>query len=269
MKALSGNNPVKNLFLSSLLTFFFITISTASPAAIPLITDDTGTQGKGKFQIEILGEYTKDKEREIETEPWLESQQNGVTSSITYGIADPIDIVLTVPYHFLQSDDGEAVEKASGLSDSAIELKWRFFEKHGFSFAVKPGLTLPSGNENKGLGAGNSTYYLYLIGSKELGPWVFHSNIAYIRNENKNDERNDIWQASLAVTREITKNLKLVADIGVTTNPDRSSIVPPAYILGGFICSPIESIDIGLGIKGGLNSPETDLSIRGGITWRF
>jgi len=42
----------------------------------------------------------------------------------------------------------------------------------------------------------------------------------YIRNENKVDERKDIWHASFAATWEVVKNLKLAADIGIERNPD-------------------------------------------------
>jgi hypothetical protein len=52
-------------------------------------------------------------------------------------------------------------------------------------------------------------------------------------------------------------------------NPDRSSSTHLAYILGGLIYSVRENIDIGFGVKGGLNKPETDLSVCGGITCRF
>jgi hypothetical protein len=58
-------------------------------------------------------------------------------------------------------------------------------------------------------------------------------------------------------------------DAGVATNPDSSSNTPLAYILGGLIWSLRENFDIGLGVKGGLTKPETDISFRGGITWRF
>jgi hypothetical protein len=30
-----------------------------------------------------------------------------------------------------------------------LELKWRFFEKDGLSFALKPGIAFPTGNEKK------------------------------------------------------------------------------------------------------------------------
>jgi len=247
------------------LFFLMSLISSAATsfAAIPLITDDTGTQGKGTFQMEVLGEYGHDKEDRIK------SDAEDVSATFTYGVLDPVDIVLSVPYSFWREKDGGSVEDEDGIGDLALEAKWRFFEKEGFSFALKPGFTLPTGDEDKGLGAGRATGYLFLIASKEVSSWAFHLNLAYIRNENKNDEHEDLWHASLASSYEIFKPLKLVGDIGMEKNPDRCSDVDPAYILGGFIYSPLENLDIGLGIEGGLTDTETDLSVRGGITWRF
>jgi hypothetical protein len=237
--------------------------TTNALAAIPLITDDTGTQGKGKFQIELFGEYGYDKEE------GLTIKATDLAATFTYGIIDQVDIVLSVPYRFLRAGDDESTEKANGISDLAIETKWRFYENNGLSFALKPGFTLPTGNEDKDLGNGRSTYYLYFITSKEMNSWAFHANLAYFRNDNRGNDRNNIWHASLASTLGIIKNLKLVGDIGVGTNPERSSSTLPAYILGGFIYSLKEYFDIGLGVKGGLTKSEADISVRGGITWRF
>jgi hypothetical protein len=246
------------------LSFLGIThFSTPALAAIPLVTDDTGTQGKGKAQIELCGEYGHDKEDGVTT------KTTDVGATMGYGILDPVDIMLTIPYQFSRSKDDESRTRVDGFSDVAVEVKWRFYEQENFSVAVKPGVTLPTGNEDKGLGSGRATYYLYLVGSKEIKPWAFHVNFAYIRNDNKADDRKDLWHASLASTVDVAKNLKLVGDIGVETNPDRSSSTLPAYVLGGFIYSPKENFDIGLGVKGGLTNPETDISVRGGITWRF
>lgn len=50
------------VFVFSLFTFHYI-LSSASFAAHPHITDDTGTQGKGKFQLEVNSEFAYDKER--------------------------------------------------------------------------------------------------------------------------------------------------------------------------------------------------------------
>jgi len=250
----------KRLFLSAVVVL--VTAGSAF-AAIPLITDDTGTQGKGKFQLEFSCEYGHDSEERIT------AKTADLSATLTYGIIDPIDIVLSLPYQIWHSDDSESETRGSGISDLAIEAKWRFYEKEGLSLALKPGFTIPTGDEEKGLGAGKLTYYLYFIASKEINPWAFHINLAYIRNETKGDDRQDIWHASLASTVDLMKNLKLVGDVGVETNPESSSTTPPVYILGGLIYSLSENFDIGLGVKGGLTKPETDIAVRGGITWRF
>jgi hypothetical protein len=245
-----------------MLVSIFLVVGT-SYAAIPLVTDDTGTQGKGKFQLELFGEYAHDKEESVT------NKDSAFSATLTYGIADPVDIILSIPYQSWHSDDSSSRTRESGISDLAIETKWRFYEKDGFSIALKPGFTIPTGDQEKDLGNGKMTCYIYVIASKEMNPWSFHLNLAYIRNNNSEDDRNNIWHVSLASTVEVVKNLKLVGDIGVESNPERSSSNPPAYILGGLIYSPGENFDIGLGLKGRLTESETDIAVRGGITWRF
>jgi hypothetical protein len=254
---------IRTLLYVSFIAVLTLMTSSSVFAAIPLITDDTGTQGKGKFQLELFGEYGHEKEERITT------KTSNVAATLTYGIIDSVDIILSVPYQFWRAEDPESMTKENGISDLAIETKWRFYEKEGLSLAVKPGLTIPTGDEEKGLGNERITYYLYFIASKEMNPWALHFNLAYIRSDNKRDERKDIWHASVASTVDVMKNLKLMGDVGVESNPDGSSSAPPVYILGGLIYSVRENLDIGLGVRGGLTKPETDIAVRGGITWRF
>lgn len=249
------------VFLSSF--FMVCLVSSQAFAAIPLITDDTGTQGKGKFQLELAGEYGHDKD-DIVT-----NKNSDFSATLTYGVVDSLNIVLSVPYQFWHTDEKGSEIKGHGISDIAIETKWRFYENEGLSFALKPGFTIPTGDDKKDLGNGKMTYYLYLIASKEVKPWSFNLNLSYIRNNNTGDDRKDIWHASFASTVDVMKNLKLVGDVGIETNPESSSATPPVYILGGLIYSVSDNLDIGLGVKGGLTKSETDLAVRGGITFRF
>ncbi|HXX82191.1 MAG TPA: transporter [Thermodesulfovibrionales bacterium] len=245
--------------------FFFLLYATNIFAAIPLITDDTGTQGKGNFQFELFGEYGH------ESEPLITTKTGNVSATLTYGIIDTVDIIFGIPYQAWNSknSDSESVVKGDGLADLSLEAKWRFYEKEGLSFALKPGFTVPTGDTDKGLGAGRPTYHLLLLATKQMKPWQFDMNIGYLYNENTAGERKNIWSASVDAQCEVVKDLKLVLDTGVATNPDSSSDTPPVYILGGLIWSVRENLDIGLGIKGGLTNPETDIAVRGGITWRF
>ena len=150
-----------------------------------------------------------------------------------------------------------------------MEVKWRFFEKDGLSLAWKPGIRIPTGNDEKGLGAGKLGGHLFLIGSKEIASWVFHANLGYIRNENNADERRNLWHASLAATWEVVKDWKLVANVGIERNSGGNAENDPAFFIGGLVYSVTEKIDLDCGVKYGLNSSETDYSLMAGITIRF
>lgn len=189
---------------------------------------------------------------------------------LSYGIEDNIDIVLGLPYQWKKvREEDSVISDEDGVSDMSVEIKWRFFEKDGLSLALKPGITLPTGREEKGLGAGRFAYSLFFITTKEINPLALHLNLGYKRNENKIDERRDIWHASLAAEVEAIKGLKAVANIGVEKNPDKASSIDPAFILGGIIYSITENLDIDIGIKSGLNKPEADYSLLIGITLRL
>ena len=238
-------------------------LCSASFAFHPLITDDTGTQGKGKFQLEVNGGYGHDEDEGVTT------KTTQISTTLTYGLSDPIDIMIGLPYEHIRVEDSGTVTRQEGISDMSLEMKWRFYEKDGLSFALKPGLTFPTGDDEKGLGSGRMTYRLFFIGTKEIKPWTFHLNLGYIRNENKLDENKDLWHGSLASTVEVIKNLKLVGNIGIERNTDRNLNDPKAFILGGVIYSLSENFDIDFGVKGGLTKPEEDYTILMGITWRF
>ncbi len=205
-------------------------------AAHPLITDDTGTQGKGRFQFELNGGYSNDNGNK-ETE---------VNTILSAGLRDNIDLVITAPYLFQNIEDGSSED---GISDIGIEMKWRFYEKDGLSFALKPGIILPTGNENKGLGDGKTSYSLFFIATKEIEPLTIDLNLGYIKN--RKDLR-DIWHYSLAGEYRVTKPLRIVANIGGETNPDKESDINPAFLLGGIIYSVNENFDVDCGIKAGL-----------------
>jgi hypothetical protein len=241
-------------------------------AAHPLITDDTGTQGKGKFQLELIGEYGIDK-REGVTEKGYEVP---TVPFLSYGITENIDLVFGLPYSSVTVEDTGAgtTDTVRGVTDASIEFKTRFYERNGLSLAVKPGISLPTGDEEKGLGNGKTSYSAFFITTKEAEPLAFHFNVGYVRNEYKlqadeDANRRDIWHVSLASQAEVVKALNVVANIGMERNSDRTSDTDPAFILGGVIYSVREDLDLDLGVKAGLNKMETDYTVLAGVTWRL
>lgn len=240
-------------------------LSCATPAfaAHPLITDDAGTMGTGKAQLELTGEYGYDKEDGSTTK----TRQGA--ACLTYGLGESVDLVAGVPYLHVKTGDDTGSASENGFSDTSLAVKWRFYEHDGVSLALKPGLTLPTGDDDKGLGAGKTTYSLFFITSKEMDPWAFHVNLGYIRNENTQDEEKNIWHASIASTFAVTENLKLAANLGVESNPVREDNTDPAFLLGGLIYSLSENVDLDCGLKYGLNNSETDRTVLAGLTWKF
>jgi len=245
----------------------------AAFAAHPLITDDTGSQGKGELLIELNSEFTHDKETEDDV---IIKETGGEAATImSYGIADSADVVIGLPYQWSRAkEDGDIISDEEGISDMSLEVKWRFFEGDGLSLAVKPGITLPTGDEEKGLGNGRTSYGFTLITTREIEPWAFHLNLTYTRNEYKLKEdkeanKKDIWHVSLAAEAEVAKNLRLVANVGMERNADKESNTHPAFALGGLIYSLSEDFDIDAGVKAGLNKPETDYTLLAGIARRF
>ncbi|PIP16602.1 MAG: hypothetical protein COX46_01255 [bacterium (Candidatus Ratteibacteria) CG23_combo_of_CG06-09_8_20_14_all_48_7] len=243
--------------------FLFLAVE-VSEGAHPLITDDAGTVGKGKVQIEVNIETGYEKEEGVKEEFWE------LAGTFTFGVSEQVDMVLGIPYQWYRvKEDGVVTSDENGVGDFSLECKWRFLEGHDWSLACKPGLTFPAGDEEKGLGTGRLTYGLFLIATKEIQSCAIHCNAGYTRNENKAEEQKDIWHLSLAGEAEVNKSLKIVANIGIEENPEKGADQDPVFFLGGLIYSLSERTDLDFGVKAGLNESETDISYLAGATFFF
>ncbi len=236
----------------------------------PLFTDDTSTQGKGKSQVEMSFQYEHDDDSGIKTELSKPKLQ------LTYGLLDPLDVILEIPYLFLQQTHGGETTSNNGIGDTVLSLKWRFYgeKEKGLQFAVEPSVTFPTGDEKKGLGFGREAYGVTLISTFEREEWYVSANLGYLYNDyglqsSRDAFRRDIWSASLSGQYEVFEDVWLVGEAGVASNPDVTSDTPPAYILGGFIYEITKNVDLDIGYRYGLNKPMVDYSILSGITIRF
>jgi hypothetical protein len=242
--------------------------ATPASAILPLITDDTGTQRPNKTTHQV--EFSYDRLRDSDAGLTVKSSVPGFT--YTYGISDPLDIYFGTTYARVTADN--PASRISGQGDTGLGIKWRFYEKDNLSFAVKPQITFATGNENKGLGTGRTSGAMTLILTYEAEPVTWLANVAYTRNNYKlaadsAANRSDLVRVSAAALFKVHDKARLFADIGSTTNSDRTSNTPPAYFLTGFIYSPNKDIDFDLGVKFGINRPEVDRTWSVGATFRF
>jgi hypothetical protein len=258
-------------FLSSSLTW----------AGHPFITDDAGTQGAGNWQLELMGQYNR---HEVIADPsggpvQQRSRATLLNPVLTYGLRDTVDVALGLNYLRTRvSENGLAVDEASGMSDTSLELKWRFYDADNLSFAVKPGVTLPTGNESRGLGLGRTSWGINFIADYDVKPWAWFANLAYFHPRFASSQdaarlHDDLWRVSAGTTYEVRDKVWLVGELGLRTNEARNDPFFPGkhaqYAMLGLIHSPTARIDLDIGLRKGLNRAEADTVVLLGATLRW
>lgn len=138
----------------------------AGLAAHPLATDDTGTQGTAGVEVELSQQLVR---------PTSEDSDYVLDTglSIHVGLAESLDIGLTLFYESLVTSDGGW---KSGALNPAVDLKWRFLEAHGAfpSMAVR----LDYKPEQVGpFSSGGHDMGVLLAGSWEMESFSVHLNL--------------------------------------------------------------------------------------------
>lgn len=238
-------------------------VCTCLEAAHPLLTEDTGTQGAGNYQLEML----VDKSRDHPEDATVRKLQT--TAQLSYGLLENVDLQLGMPYLRQNRHDTRGRHASSGPLDTTLALKWRYFEHDAFSLALKGGFSVPTGDEDRGFGSGRTALGAVLIVSYQPGPWAFHSHAGYRWNNNSVGERKSLAHLSAAVTYQATDRIRLIADLSADTNPDRSDSSLLRYGVLGAIYSAAPNVDLDAGFKLGHGNPATDRTLLFGATLRW
>ncbi|HEU5176006.1 MAG TPA: transporter [Burkholderiales bacterium] len=222
--------------------------------AHPLNTEDTGTQGKGGWQLEVNGERNQDK---VAGEAVKGAQ---AAALLSYGAGENVDLQFGVPWQ----DNGEA----RGAGDLIAAIKWKFWEQGPLSGGIRAAVTAPHGDEDQGLGNGKPTLAAQLIGQYEGERWMFLAHAGYRRNSNTVGNRESISEISGAVLCKVTGRLKLLVDANRTTNADPASDQKIRQIVLGAIYSPSKDLDLDIGVRRG-NDAAIDRAVMAGFTLRW
>jgi hypothetical protein len=238
-------------------------------AAQPLITDDTGTQGKGGQQIEV----SQTQERMRQGIDRGRSRATGLT--YTLGLNDQADVFFSGAYQGLRLAN---VSPDSGWGNPVLGVKWRLWEHEvsKTSLALKPELVLPvsAAAEALGQGAGKVSYALSAIVTREMPFGALHVNAAFSRDRMRNSlETEQAMRYSVAPVWDLSASWKLALDVGVQTTRSGTGIrVRSRFAEVGAIYSPDKNQDWALGLirSSDNDSPEsTRRTLTGGWTLRF
>ena len=217
----------------------------------PLITEDTGVLGAGRSQLELHGQRSQDHDL----------THTHASATLAHGFTARTDLQLDLPY--------ERREEGSGVGDVVLAAKWRFYERGGFSAALKPELSLPTGREQDGLGTGKAGWKAGVAAAQEWRSFQLIGHARYTANRNRIGEREALRHASLALLWSATGRLKLLLDYGRETSPDPADEGPARSLVYGVLYALSGDLDLGLGYEQGRSSPAEDRVLRAGMKLRW
>lgn len=235
-------------------------LPTLAMAGHPLVSDDSGTQGTGRWQMEL----NTDRGRYETAGAGTTVQQ--INTTLTYGVTEDLDLALNLPWLEISP---EALPGVRGPGDAALIAKWRIHDQDGWSWALKPQINLVSGDADSGLGNGRTGAALNSLFAVTRGPWTLLANVGATWNNNRTGARTALWNFSTAATFTPIEQLKLAIDVGTYQNADPANSVHPAFVLLGAVWSVHQSLDLDVGVKRGLNDSEVRHSLGAGITLHF
>ena len=232
---------------------------TAAPAhaAHPLISEDPDTQGRGHFELELGFQDARDGDlRAFEFGPQL-----------SYGVTDSLDGIVR-PAWIDNRSTGDAAPPVRALSDTALDVKWRFFERDALSAGVRAGLLIPTGDADRGAGQGKASWHAVLAGQWSAAPWTFIGNVGYVQDPVAG-ERASLWYTTASIVWAQSERWRFSAETAGFTPPDTARNTWQAVARFGAIATLAPWLDVDAGYQFRLNRAAPVKVILAGATIRW
>ncbi|MCI0350891.1 MAG: hypothetical protein L0Z53_15810 [Acidobacteriales bacterium] len=166
----------------------------------PLLTDDPGTPGPGRWEINVAVTAERDKSSWLLESPLLD---------LNYGWGERIQLKFEVPWIVQQGPQGTQ----TALGSSLMGVKWRFYgdEKSPLALSVYPQLTVnnPGPAARLGLVDHGTQMLLPMEIVYDVGPIKLNAEIGL---NLQSRERNQ-WIYGLAFGRDITDKFEIIGEV--------------------------------------------------------
>jgi hypothetical protein len=176
----------------------------------PLLTDDPGTPGDGRLEINLAATLERTGDGDAVEAPLLD---------LNYGLGERLQLKYELPYVFVDEDGG--VEE-DGLGNSLVGVKWRFRDAGGGGPALStyPQLELENPGSSSGAVAEPGTALLIPLEAQwNLGDRTLNLELG----RNFRDQGPDEWIAGLALTQPLRAGFDLLAEIHGEASADLAS----------------------------------------------
>lgn len=167
------------------------------------------------------------------------ARAKSVSAVFSIGLTDTIDAILSLPYEQLTEQTGSISTPVSGYADMEIVAKWRFYDEGALSLGLRPGLGMPTGDEDKRMSEDTVIPSLFAVMTDASDdPWTFNLHIGYTRNLSHGaEERGRFYHASVAAEYSVSESLRLVTDASTETSAQQSGDPHVGSVVLGLIHS--------------------------------
>ena len=229
----------------------------ASFAAHPLQTEDTGTQGAGNLEIENGLSRTR----------YASTTQTVYQPQLSLGLATTLDAIVQPSYAWQHV----AQERASGLGDTNVDAKWRFWDSHPLSLAIRGGVALATNQDGLGLTHGKSSEHVKLALTWDRSPTTVHVNVGttFVPRAPASPARRVMTGVSAAVMQQVDERLILTVDTGFAQSPNPHKASWPGTVLAGVIWTVRPGLDLDLGWQRSVDDTPVARTWLAGLTYRF
>lgn len=233
---------------------------TQTHAARPLVTEDAVVAGKGVTQLEMGVDYTKAGDREEGTTLLL-SPINGITEDTEFS--------LNIPYIIAEPYDPAKVD---GWGDTSFIMKHLLVAEGEATpaFLIGMALKLPTGDQDKGLGTGETNLGFLGALTKNFNPATIHLNIGYtfVGNQNKSRDNNEV-NYGIAGEYAIGNKFRVVGELYGLYHPDYKAAEIERRVLLGLTYRSDDTFTFDLAAKRGFEGTGDEYGFIGGLTITF
>jgi hypothetical protein len=169
-------------------------------AGPPFLTDDPEPVDLHHMEINAILQGTRAGD----------DRSGAASGELNYGCARETQCHVALPVAFDRSSGGPL---RTGLGDVELGVKYRFLDEDdsGWSAAVYPTVTLPTGDASRGLGNGRAQWLLPLWVQRSAGDWHWDAGVSWLANPAQGAR--DSWYAGLLGQRAFGDTLTLGAEI--------------------------------------------------------
>jgi hypothetical protein len=184
------------LIIACLLTLVVPRLGYAGP---PFVTDDPEPVDYHHVELDVFTEGTR-------TNNSMTGSALGLDAN--YGLYPDVQVSLITPVAFNAVDEQSAM---FGYGDTQFAVKYRFIHEtdNGWwpEVAIYPQLSVPTGNANRSLGAGQVAEFLPVYLEKDFDSWQIYGGSGYWNNPGVGNR--NYWFFGGVVQRKLTEHLAL------------------------------------------------------------